>query len=40
MPRKFSLELPSIAELLILIDFALKGNKNKSHFEAFPLKLL
>ena len=38
MPRNFSLELPSITELLILLDFALKGDK--SHFEAFTLKLL
>ena len=29
MPRNFSLELPSITELLILMDFALKGDKNK-----------
>ena len=29
MPRNFSLELPSIIELVILIDFALKCNKNK-----------
>ena len=40
MPRNFSLELPSITERLILIDFALKGDKNKYHFEAFALKLL
>ena len=29
MPRNFSLEPRSVAELLILIDFALKGEKNK-----------
>ena len=29
MPRNFSLELPSVTELLILMDFALKGDKNK-----------
>ena len=29
MPRNFSLELPSITELLILMDFALKGDKDK-----------
>ena len=40
MPRNFSLELPSVLELLILMDFALKGDKNKRHFEAFALKLL
>ena len=28
MPRNFSLELRSIKELLILMDFALKGDKN------------
>ena len=40
MPRNFSLELPSITELLILIDFTSKGDKNKWHFQAFTLKLL
>ena len=40
MPRNFSLELPSITELLILMDFSLKGVKNKLHFETFALKLL
>ena len=40
MPRNFSLELPSVTELLILIYFALKGEKNKWHFEAFALELL
>ena len=40
MSRAFSLELPSIIELLILMDFALKGGKNKLHFKAFALKLL
>ena len=40
MPRNFSLELRSITELLILMDFALKGDKKKRHFEAFALKLL
>ena len=29
-----------ITELLILMDFALKDDKNKLHFEAFALKLL
>ena len=29
MPRNFSLELPSITELLILMDFPLKGDKYK-----------
>ena len=29
MSRSFSLELPSITELLALMDFALKGDKNK-----------
>ena len=29
IPSFFSLELPSITELLILMDFALKGDKNK-----------
>ena len=29
MPRNFSLELPSIPEFLTLMDFALKGDKNK-----------
>ena len=29
IPRNFSLELPSIKELLILIDFTLEGDKNK-----------
>ena len=29
MPRNFSVELPPIKELLILIEFALKGGKNK-----------
>ena len=32
MPINFSLELPSITELLILMDFTLKGDKNKWHF--------
>ena len=27
--RHFTLGIPSIKELLILMDFALKGNKNK-----------
>ena len=40
MSRAFSLELPAITELLILMDFALKAGKNKLHFEAFALKLL
>ena len=40
MPRNFSTELPTITELLILMDFALKDEKNKLHFEAFALKLL
>ena len=40
MPRNFSLELPSVTELLILMDFALKGDKNKWHFAGFALKLL
>ena len=35
-----SLELPSNTKLLILMDFALKGDKNKWDFEAFALKLL
>ena len=29
MPRNFSLELSSITELLILMNFVLKGDKNK-----------
>ena len=29
-----------LLELLILMDFALKDDKNKLHFEAFALKLL
>ena len=29
MPINFSLELTSITELLILLDFTLKGDKNK-----------
>ena len=40
MPRNLSLELPSVTELLILMDFALKGDKNKWHFAGFALKLL
>ena len=40
MSRNISLELPSITELLMLTDFAIKGDKNKLHFEAFALKLL
>ena len=40
MPRNFSTELPTITELLILMDFALKDEKNILHFEAFALKLL
>ena len=28
-PRNFSLELPSITELLTLMDFVLKADKNK-----------
>ena len=40
MPRNFSLELTSITEPLKLMDFTLKGDKNKWHFEAFALKLL
>ena len=38
MPGNFLQELPSITELLILMDFALKGDKNKLHFETFALK--
>ena len=40
MPRKLPLELLSITEPLILMDFALKGDKNKWHFEVIALKLL
>ena len=40
MPRNFSLELPSIPEFLTLMDFALKGDKNKWHFESIALKFL
>ena len=40
MPRNISLELLSITELLILIDFALKCKKNEWNFEAFALKFL
>ena len=40
MSRAFSQELPSIIELLILMDFTLKGGKNKLRFKAFALKLL
>ena len=39
MPRNFSIWLPSINELLILMDLALKGDKNKCNFELFALKL-
>ena len=35
---KISLDLPSITELLILMDFALKGDKNKWHFQVIALK--
>ena len=38
--RNFSLELPSIKARLTLMNFALKGDKNKWHFEAFALKYL
>ena len=40
MPRNFSLELHSITKPLILMDFALKGNNNKLHFEGLALKSL
>ena len=40
MPRNFSVELPSITGRLILMDFPLKRDQNKLHFEAFALKLL
>ena len=40
MLTRFSLELPSIKELLVLTDFSLKGDKNKWHFEAHALKVL
>ena len=40
MTRNFSLELHSITELLILMNFALRGDKNKWYFEAFALELL
>ena len=40
MLRNFSLELPSITEILILMDFSLEDVKNKLHFETFALKLL
>ena len=29
MPRSFSLEIPFVKELLILLDFALKGDKDE-----------
>ena len=38
MPKNFSLELRSVRELLILMDFALKFDKYKCLFEAFALK--
>ena len=38
MPKNFSLELHSVRELLILMDFALKFDKYKCLFEAFALK--
>ena len=37
MPRNFSQELSSITELSILMDFALIGDKDKWHFQAFAL---
>ena len=40
MAKNFSLELHSITELLILMNFALRGDKNKWYFEAFGLELL
>ena len=36
----FSLELPSIKELLVLTEFSWKDDKNKWHFEAHALKVL
>ena len=39
-PRNFSLELPSIEEFLIFMDFKLNGDRNKLHLEGFTLKLL
>ena len=39
-PRNFSLELPSIDEFLIVMDFKLNGDRNEWHLEEFTLKLL
>ena len=39
-PGHFSLELPSIEEFLIFMDFKLNGDRNKWHLEECTLKLL
>ena len=39
-PRNFSLELPSIENFLIFVEFKLNGDRNKWHLEGFTLKLL
>ena len=38
--RNFSLELHSVKEFLIIMDFKLNGDKNKWNLEGFTLKLL
>ena len=40
MPRNFCLKLSFRKGLLILMDFALKGDKDKRYFDAFALKLM
>ena len=35
----FSLELPSMEELLVFMDFKVQSDTNKGHFEAFAFKL-
>ena len=37
--RNLSLEFPSMEGLLIIMDFKLKGDQNKLHFDWFALKL-
>ena len=39
-PGNISLELPSIEQFLIFMDFKLNDDRNKWHLEGFTLKLL
>ena len=39
-PQNFSLQLRSIEEFLIFMDFKSNGDRNKLHLERFTLQLL